>query len=502
MTKADVQKNIITYLTLADLQGNLAKTLSIPTGYYGVALNGEGHVYAAGKHKVVTLGQRLFGNASDRRWALLPATPFAVRVPIPRLRAGDGTWVDVDIMLTLNAEQPARAAATCPPTFTSLATALSEALEPAARQTVAGWGGDDLARPEVNGRLAAQLRPLLEAQAQTLGLRVERLLSVAARRSEEAVEAAHQRDALEVEKQMNALSTRAEWLDFVRAFKADFGLDASTLDALLADSAEGEFDAGRLRQAIAAALAGEEAALTVRTERILGKPEPIPPPPPPWWEQAIPWLKLAAGLLLFTGLALYALSPVLALEGAGLWLAIAAPVALALLAGAFWAEQHAAVGHRVKVVQRPLLERLGKGDRQRMDRLVREQLARELAVVRDKINDVRTQAYGKGLREQALELKSVETRADTLRQVAEAQGYGPAAYLTGAVISRQQLAAMLCYDEELLAHSAEVGDQAEGLRQAALSGDEFTAAAQQLEKALSTLDHQFQARARFIQEGE
>lgn len=502
MENAKTIPTLIRYLTLADLSGGLTKTLTVPQGYQGVALGGAGGAYPAGEHKVITLGQRLLGKVSDRRWALLPAAPFAVRAPIPRLRAGDGTWVDVDVMLTLAVEQPIRVATTCPLTVTGLAAALSEALEPAARQAMSAWAGDDLGRPEVNGRLAVQLRPLLEAQAQTLGLRVERLLAISARPSEEALEAARQRDTLEMERQMDALSTRAEWLDFVRAFKADFGLDATTLDALLADSAEGEFDAGRLRQVLRAALAGEEAALTVRTERILGKSKPAAPPPAPWWEQAIPWLKLAAGLLLFAGLALYALSPVLGLQNAGLWLAIAAPVALALFAGAFWAEQHAAVSRRVEVGQRPLLERLGKGDRQRMDRLVREQLARELAVVRDKINDARTHAYGKGRREQALDLKPVETRADTLRQVAETQGHGPAAYLNGVAISRQQLAGMLRYDEELLARSAAVGDQAEGLRQIALSGGDLTAAAQQLETALSALDHQFQARARFIQAGE
>jgi len=502
MDNAKTTHTLIRYLTLADLSGGLAKTLTVPQGYQGVALGAGGGTYPAGEHKVITLGQRLLGKVSDRRWALLPAAPFAVRAPIPRLRAGDGTWVDVDVMLTLDVEQPTRAASTCPATVTALAATLSEALEPAARQAVTVWASDDLGRPEVNGRLAAQLRPLLEAQAQTLGLKVERLLAISARPSEEALEAARQRDALEMERQMDALSTRAEWLDFVRAFKADFGLDAATLDALLADSAEGEFDAGRLRQVLRASLASEEAALTVRTERILGKPKPTALPPAPWWEQAIPWLKLAAGLLLFAGLALYALGPVLSLENAGLALAIAVPVALAVFVGAFWAEQQAAVRRRVGAPQQPLLERLGRGDRQRMDRLVREQLARELTAVRDKINDARTRAYGRGAREQALDLKPVETRADTLRQAAETQAHGPAAYLAGAAITRKQLAAMLGYDEELLARSAAVGDQAEGLRQTVLSGGDVAAAALQLETALSALDHQFQARSRFMRAGE
>jgi len=489
--------NLIRNLTLADLQGSLTKTLVVPTGYQGVALGGEGDVYSAGTHKVITLRQRLFGKASDWRFALLPATPFVLRVPIPRLQAGDGTWVDVNALLLLHVEDALRAATACPAVVTELAAGLSAALEAPVRQAVTGWAAGDLDRPEVNARLAAVVRPILEAQAQTWGLAVERLLAVTARPSAETVEEARKLAEIEAAlaqvemgKRMDALTSQAEWLDFVRNLEANYGLPAGALG-------EGVTGVPELKETVATYAEGAEVALEVRARRRLGAPQRPEPLPPVWWEQALPWLKLAGALALFAGLVLYALSPLLALNRAEVFLLVA--VVVALYGIAFWAEQQAAIRRRMVVAPQLLLERLGKGDRQRMDRLVREQLARELAAIRTKINDARTHAYREGRREEALRLKPVEERADTLRQVAEAQGHGPAAYLTEAHITHRQLATMLDYDEELLARSAAVGDLAEAMRQTVLAAGDVAEATAQLETALSALDHQFQARARFIQ---
>jgi len=489
---------MIDNLTIADLPGGLTKTLIVPDGAQGVALGPQPQVYTPGEHRVVTLWQRLFGKVGDRRWALLPATPFALRVPVPRLRAGDGAWVDVDVMLTLRVAQPARAATACPVTLPDLAAELSAALEPVARQTVTQWAAADLAQPKINGRLAAALRPALDAQTETYGLAVERLIAVTVRESDDAVAEARKRDEIEMEKQIDALTTRAEWLDFIRTFKADFGLTTATVDALLGDMDEEGFDAARLRQAVKATATGDEAALIVRTRRILGAPKPPAPLPPAQWEPAIPWLKLLSGLVLFVGLALTALAPLIALENAGLILLITALAAIILFVVAFWLEQQAAIRRHTDVAPKPFLEQLGKGDRKRMDRIVREQLARELQVLAKKINDARAHAYREGRREEALALKSVEERANRTRQDVATETYGAAAYLTQANISRQQLETMLTYDEELLAQSAALGDAGELVRQQVLNATLTDQAIKDLEIALSELEHQIQARARFI----
>lgn len=501
MNKSTLSQPLTRHLTLTDLPGIFVKRLEVPSGNTGIADDGRGNVrtFPPGHHTVVGIGTRLFGRASDWRFTLLLATPFVLRVPIPRLQAGDGTWIDVNVLLLLHVEDAVRAATACPGVMTELAAGLSAAMEAPVRQAVTGWAAGDLGRPEVNARLAAVVRPILEAQAQTWGLAVERLLAVTARPSAETVEEARKLAEIEAAlaqvemgKRMDALTSQAEWLDFVRTLEADYGLPAGALG-------EGVTGAPELKEAVAAYAEGAEVALEVRARRRLGAPQRPEPLPPVWWEQALPWLKLAGALALFAGPALYALSPLLALNRAGVFLLVAVVVALALYGIAFWAEQQAAIRRRIAVAPQLLLERLGKGDRQRMDRLVREQLARELAAIRTKINDARTHAYREGRREEALRLKPVEERADTLRQVAEAQGHGPAAYLTEAHITHRQLATMLDYDEELLARSAAVGDLAEAMRQTVLAAGDVAEATAQLETALSALDHQFQARARFIQ---
>jgi hypothetical protein len=410
--------------------------------------------------------------------------------------------VDVNVMATLRVEQPARAATACPVTLTALATSVSTTLEPVARQAVSGWSAADLGRPEVNGRLAAQLRPALEAQVESLGLRVERLIAVSVQESEEALAVARKRDEIEVEKQIDALTTRTEWLDFIRNFKEDYGLTSATLDALLADMESGEFNASRLRQAVQASLAGDESALTVRTQRILGPPKPPAPlPPPPRWEGAIPWLKLLAGLLLFGGLALFAISPFLGPVGlvALPLLILAALLAAGLFGAALWLDHRAGRRQRTSLAPRPLLEQLGKGDRQRMDRIVRQQLARELEALVDKVNDARSHAYREGRREEALALKSVEERADRARQDVMAERHGAAAYLAEKNINRQQLATMLLHDEALLARSAALGDRAEQVRQQVLSDALTAEMIRALDVGIAEIEHQIQARARFIQ---
>jgi hypothetical protein len=371
-----------------------------------------------------------------------------------------------------------------------------------ARQTVSQWAAADLVQPKVNSRLAAALRPTLDTQTETYGLAVERLIAVTVRESDDAVAEAHKRDEIELEKQIDALTTRAEWLDFIRNFKADFGLTTATVDALLDDMDEERFDATRLRQAVKATAAGDEAALAVRTRRILGAPKPPAPLPPAPWEPAIPWLKLLSGLVLFVGLALTALAPLIALENAGLVLLITALAAIALFVVAFWLEQQAAIRRHTDIAPKPFLEQLGKGDRKRMDRIVRDQLARELRVLVKKINDARTHAYREGRREEALALKSVEERANRTRQDVVAESHGTAAYLTQANITRQQLATMLTYDEVLLAQSAALGDAGEAVRQQVLNETLTDQAVKDLEIGLADLEHQIQARARFIQAPE
>jgi hypothetical protein len=207
-------------------------------------------------------------------------------------------------------------------------------------------------------------------------------------------------------------------------------------------------------------------------------------------------------VVLFTGLALTAIAPLIGLAQPGLTLLIAALIAAGLFGVAFWLEGQAIDRQGAETTYESFLERLGKGDRRQMDRIVRKQLARELRTLSTKIHDARTHAYREGLRERALSLKRVEMRADRARKDVAAETHGPVAYLTEASITHQQLETMLAYDETLLAKSAELGDAGEQVRQAVLDGALTEQDVKELDAALSDLEHQIQARARFIQAPE
>ncbi len=510
-------------LTLADLPGFIAKRFEIPPGHVGLVVDGKGQARTLppGQHKVIGFWRRLLGRVSDWQFAILPSGPFPLRVPVPRLRAGDGGWIDVEVLAMLRVSDPARAAATLAMTI-DLAAALSAGMEGPARQAVSGWAAGDVNRPEIAGRLASLLRPALEAQVEGLGLALEQVVAVTACPSDEAVAVAQKMADIEaalaqveMEKKMSQLGTEAEWRDFARQLEADYELPKDTLQGAMPAAPEIEdapatpgSNAARLRQTARGYAASRKAAVAVRLERLLGKRKPKRKPAKPpflhWWERIVPWFKALGMILMLVGLAAFAFQPggdPMNRFGSFVSLLCTLPEAVMLLAAAFWMERQAAIKRQEANPATPRLERLGRGDRQQMDTLVREQVARELRALADKLQDARNRAYREGWREEAMQLKDIETRADRFRQAVEAQSYGPAAYLTQARVSHKELATMLDYDEELLAQMAALNDQAESLRQAVLAGDSALAKelARQTESGLSVLDHQSQARSRFIQ---
>jgi len=458
---------------------------------------------------VFSVPRRLFSRVSDWRFVLLPTNPFPFHVPIPRVRAGDGTWADLGLALVIRVADPASAAVALTDAE-ALATDLSVTLEEAVRSAVEQWAADDLGRPQATAELTQLLLPLLETQLQNRGLALDGIVSLTARPSDEAVELARKMAEVDValaevemDRKMDALTSKAEWLQFARQVEADFDLPEGAIADIL-EAMGDSFTAAQMRQRVSAAAGGDEsAALAARVQRLAGEVQAPLPPPPSWWDPAIPWIKLSAAVVLLIGLVLVAVAPFvrgLSTTAAGISLAVAVVVAVALMGLGLWLEQKAAATRHARLGPVPLLERLGQGERQRIDRLVRGQLARELATLSARLREVQNLAYREGYREEALRIKDVEASADRARSTVEAETFGPAAYLTQAQITRRQLDAMLRYDEELLARSAMLGDLGEQVRQSVLAADLSSAAhIEELQAALSALDHQIQARARFIQ---
>jgi hypothetical protein len=310
---------------------------------------------------------------------------------------------------------------------------------------------------------------------------------------------------VEMERRMSELETEAEWRDFVRQLEADFGLPEATVQhSVAASSTEGEpppSQAAQLRQTVRSYVDGRTAALAARAERLLGRRKPRQPKIVYWWERIVPWLKVISTLILVGSLSVYVFSSKGDLGGrlgAIFELACAMPTAFILFISALWMERRAAQ-EREEARGGGRLLSLARGDREQIDRLVRRQLAEELAAVKRTLQDTRDQVYREGDRDGAVRIKQVEERADRLRRAVEAKIRGQAVYLTEARVSHDALERMLDYDEQLLAMAADLGDRVAELREAVLADESMGDEVRGLDSDLSTLDHQFQARARFIQ---
>lgn len=520
MIDASSQTVFVRGLTLADLPGTLTKLLEVPPGHTGLVVDGQGtmRTFPPGTHWAVGPGRRLFGRLSDWQFALVPTEAVSLIVPVTHVRAGDGEWVDVTCGAVVRVADPQRFysefRAAIDGSTTDLARRLGAGIDGVVRQAVGTWAARDLVKGAVEGQLAAEVRRALSTVADTLGLEAVTMRYVVARPAAEAVDVARQQaeleaalDDVELERRMSQLATEAEFKEFVEHLEADYGLPAGTLQVELegvsADE-EGDsapLDLAGLRQAARRHFDSRIAGLASRVERLLGARERPDPPPLRWWERAVPWFKAASAILAVAALLAFILrSEVSPLERsqAIVQLAVALPAAVALFLSALWLERKAA-RQRADAFDGPGLLDLGRGDWERIDRLVRKQMTTELADVVHKLRDTRDRAYRQGKRDQALAIKRSEERADRLRERVAARAEGVAAYLTEAHVARQALETKLNYDEELLAAVSDLSNSVQAFRQHALAGALGDDELHQIEGALTALDHQFQARARFIQ---
>ncbi len=504
--------------TLADLPGFVTKRLDVPPDYTGLIIDGDGRTRTLppGQHRVVSLWRRLFGRVSDWRFAIIPTSALSLIVPVQHLRTGDGEWVDVTCGVSVHVANPRRFYAqflhNAGGSTADLTKRLSAGIDGAVRQAVAGWATDDLIRGAVSDRLAAEVRRALSPVADTLGLDVEGVRYVAVRPVDEAVDVARKQAELEaaldevaMERRMSELATEAEWREFVQNLEADYDMPGLGQEvATSSDDGEGTSES-RVKELQGAAQRYAEAriaGLSARADRLLGQEEPERPEPPVvrWWERIVPWLKFGSIALFIAALALYFFPRAntgrekitILLE-----LACAVPSAVMIFISALWLERKAARDRAISREGGELLW-LGQGDREKIDRLVRDQLTNELRTITRTLRESRDRIYREGDRDQALAVKETEKQADQMRQTVAAGIRGAAPYLSEAHVTQTDLETMLNYDEALLAQVNELSDRAETLRQAALAGEAVGDQLETIKTGLSDLDHRFRARARFI----
>ena len=146
----------------------------------------------------------------------------------------------------------------------------------------------------------------------------------------------------------------------------------------------------------------------------------------------------------------------------------------------------------------PLLDRVSDRDRQAADRLVRDQLAGELTQIQRDIKSAREKVYAQGHESTALTLGQTLKAIEKLQQDVSTPTEGTPAYLTRQRVTLTELAAMLDYDEDLLAQYVQLGDAAQALLHDAINRVEVNQPAIGVQSEAEKLKHRFASRSSFL----
>jgi hypothetical protein len=110
-------------------------------------------------------------------------------------------------------------------------------------------------------------------------------------------------------------------------------------------------------------------------------------------------------------------------------------------------------------------ELVGK-DRPAADRLVRQQVSRELEHIREILTDTRSRIYRTGQEDFAVKIRKLESKVQTSRDKGLKADFGQPPYVSPTLnISRKAWDTMLDYDEDLLLHAAALTQAAASLQQ-------------------------------------
>ena len=145
------------------------------------------------------------------------------------------------------------------------------------------------------------------------------------------------------------------------------------------------------------------------------------------------------------------------------------------------------------------LKDLAGKDRLKIDQIVRKQASTDLLSVRETLNELRGKIYRAGNEDLALQVRALEGRFDQATERILRTDLNPAAYLEELLVDRAAFSRMLTSDEELLARSAALSEEAHALQQAFLADQLDPASLKRLESNLETFTHNFEQRSRSIQ---
>jgi len=472
-------------VSLHDLSGWWAKYLVVPEGKIGVAIDAKGHARTwaeAGRHRVLSAGERLRGKGVGLQVGWVPGEPFVARIQVPYLLSGDEKFVILNAVARVRVADPVRffRQSVAPAgTLYHLTITLSTPEARAALSEVTGqYLASDLAQGIPHGDLHAALTQRLAVFLAPAGLQVEGMLLVLfweaekqARIEERLLDLRERLQQIEVENKMASAEARARLAEFQKEMEAELGVKVR----LVEEAEEQAVPSQPLWEAMWALARGEEVRHPL-LKRLLEQREengksrmPVPRVPRWWWVPraaiiAFSWLVGLLGTYLVLwwrgGQAWYDSWDILA----PLWGFVLGITLEGLKALYEKRERLAEASWVLRGYTR--VDDLVRQDRHRADELVRKQSADMLHALAQTLNQLRSAIFRQGNTDLALRVKALEQEAERLAEDVRRPDFGRPPYVEANLrIGKIAWDAMLDYDEELLVQLHQMLEKARRVQQ-------------------------------------
>ena len=515
---------------LSELPGLLGKTLETPPDAQGVVIysGGQARLLPAGRHTVLSAIERLQGKGAGLRAGYVSTRPFNAQLRVPNLLSGDGELLDASLAGLVEVADPARffTEQVIPQRAVSGSLDISSGSAPEALAVlVRRYLAADLIHGLPTARLLPELQSHLEPALASQGLRLKAIRLITFLRAEDRVAVAQKALALEerlrdlkLQDEMNKIENQTQLDDFIRQVQAEVGLEGGlrpvaetpATPAALAAPAQprptlGEMVSNWRKNEAAPQGSGQHWRIADLFRR-QAKPSAKEPTPGP--RQIRRWMRGRIILLVVLGLVavcisalvLFIASPAPASSKFEVLLLVWAPFFAALIESivALFRKREEVAEALWTTAGTTFLDDVTRNNRERADRLVREQCAEDLRQIFTVLNDVRSRVYRAGDEDQALRLKELERKIEQYRQQVLKLEFGKAPYLGDLNITSQVWDHMLDYDEKLLAWMIDAHAAAETIQQQVAAGAPVAELVSGLESKLDHFYNAFASRARAL----
>jgi len=505
---------------LKELKGYFEKWIDIPPGRTGVVLDadGNGRTLAAGRHRLLTVYQRLRGRGVGLAAGYVPLGLFSLPMSIPYLLSGDGELVDISLVCVLEISDPLKFFKEVVLPKRILQTMEMDVNDEMARNALGAvttkYAAADLAHG-LPPRLSSELLNAMGMLAAERGLSIKNIPLVLFSRSEDRLVIAEKTQALQerlqdvaLQAKMAEIENQAQLDEFIQ--QVDPEVDKVAHVQLNQDKPANNAAAWKKPGEYLHTLFGGGGQGNGRQDGLIGKlfrqkghtQAKTVRLPRFWWLSRALWMVVVVLIgLVLTSLVNRFASAASTDGKMGLLLLIwGFVVGVVLDTIKVLYEKWETVEEIVRESSGSArLEELVGNDRSWADQLVREQCQKELGHVYEILQDIRTREFKRDKTDMALKLRNELERntEDAIKKIGNSD-YGRPPYVTDLHIDRYAWNAMLNYDDDLLGYAYALSDKGHLLQQKSQANELDMAMLVNFDSDISTFCNRFFERARPI----